>query len=352
MKEVGVGIIGATGAVGQRYISMLSRHPYFRIRKLMGGKSAGKRYSDSTSWIIEGDIPEEVADERIAEAKPESAKECELIFSAVPSEVAKEIEPKFASSGFFVVSEASAHRMDDDVPLMIPEVNSEHLALLKTQREKRRWKGGLVTTPNCTTTGLAMVLKPLHDVFQISKVVATTMQAVSGAGYQGVPSMAIIENVIPFIKGEEEKVVRETKKILGKMNYDSILQEDIKISVSCNRVSTLDGHLETVYLETKDSISVEGAKNALRSFSGLPQRDKFPTAPKRPIIVREEADRPQPRLDRLSGTVPGMSVVVGRVRKEEGNALQLTLLAHNTIRGAAGNAILTAELIAETGYLE
>ncbi len=318
----------------------------------MGGESAGKKYGEAVHWLFPDEMDEEMAAKVVQRARPESARGCDVVFSALPSEVAAEVESKFAEAGFTVVSEASAHRMDPDVPLMIPEINAEHLGLLKSQKNKRGWKGAIATTPNCTGTGLSMVLKPLIDEFGAEKAIVTTMQALSGAGYPGVPSLAIQENVIPYIKNEEEKVAAEAKKILGKLVGGAIKPSPIRMGISCNRVAVIDGHMETLYAEFPGRISPKSAERALERFKGEPQKLKLPTAPQQPIIVRKENDRPQPRLDRLAGSVPGMSVVVGRVRNGiDERSLQLTLLSHNTIRGAAGTAILTAELMEREGYL-
>jgi aspartate-semialdehyde dehydrogenase len=348
-------LLGATGAVGQRYINMLPSHPYIRLEVLMGGESAGKKYGQAVNWLFGDAMNPEMAEKVVRSARPESAEGCDVVFSALPTEVAKEVETKFADAGFMVISEASAHRMDPDVPLMIPEINAEHLKLMETQRKTRGWKdgAGIVTTPNCTATGLAMVLKPLIDDFGAKKAIVTTMQALSGAGFPGVPSLSITENVIPYIKNEEEKVALEAKKILGTLNNGHIKQSPLTMGISCNRVAVIDGHMETLYAELSGEITPREAEKSLEGFRGEPQRLKLPTAPKQPIIVRKENDRPQPRLDRMSGSVPGMSVVVGRVRNGiDGRSLQLTLLSHNTIRGAAGTAILMAELMATEGYLE
>jgi aspartate-semialdehyde dehydrogenase len=354
-REVKVALLGATGAVGQRYINMLPRHPYLRLEALMGGESAGKKYGQAVRWLFSEPIDPKMADKTVLPARPESAKGCDIVFSALPSEVASEVETKFAEAGFMVVSEASAHRMDEDVPLMIPEVNAGHLELLEPQKRKRGWKkgGGLVTTPNCTGTGLSMVLKPLIDDFRANKAIVTTMQALSGAGFPGVPSLSIQENVIPYIKNEEEKVAAEAKKILGTLADGEIRPSPLVMGISCNRVAVIDGHMETLYAEFADKVTPADAVEALERFRGEPQRLKLPTAPDEPIVVRKEADRPQPRLDRMAGSVPGMSVVVGRVRSgTDDQSLQLTLLSHNTIRGAAGTAILTAELMEREGFLE
>jgi aspartate-semialdehyde dehydrogenase len=352
MRQIKAALLGATGAVGQRYINMLPDHPYISLDVLMGGESAGKKYGEAVHWLFSDPIPEDMANVMVKVAKPESAKGCDVVFSALPSEVARDIEEKFARAGFMVISEASTHRMDADVPLMIPEVNAPHLKLLDRQSKKRGWKGGIATTPNCTVTGLAMVLKPLVEQFGARKAVVTTMQALSGAGYPGVPSLAIAENVIPYIKNEEEKVAKEAKKLLGKLEGDAIRPHEIPMGVSCNRVGVIDGHTETLYAEFDDEVDPQRVAEALASFRGPPQKLKLPTAPERPIIVRTENDRPQPRLDRMAGTVPGMAVTVGRVRSGiDRRALQLTLLSHNTIRGAAGTAILTAELMEREGHI-
>ncbi len=352
MKKIRAALLGATGAVGQRYINMLESHPYINLEVLMGGESAGKKYGEAVHWLFPDAIPERFARAEVRRARPESAEGCDVVFSALPSEVAGEIEQAFARSGLTMVSEASSHRMDPDVPLMIPEVNPGHLALLGVQRKKRGWKGAIATTPNCTVTGLAIVMKPLLDEFAAQKAIVTTMQALSGAGYPGVPSLAITENVIPYIKNEEEKVAREAKKILGTFKDGVVHENGIPMGISCNRVQVIDGHTETLYAEFPGRVDPQEAARVLAGFRGKPQELRLHTAPERPIIVRSENDRPQPRLDRMAGSVPGMSVTVGRLRNGiDGKSLQLTLLSHNTIRGAAGTAILTAELMAREGYI-
>jgi aspartate-semialdehyde dehydrogenase len=352
-REIRAALLGATGAVGQRYIYMLPKHPYLHLEVLMGGESAGKKYGEAAHWLFPEAMDPAMAEKVVRQARPESAKGCDIVFSALPSEVAAEVEGKFADAGFTVVSEASAHRMDADVPLMIPEINPEHLKLLESQKKKRGWKGAIAATPNCTATGLAMVLRPLIDDFGARKAIVTTMQALSGAGFPGVPSLSIQENVIPYIKNEEEKVAAEAKKILGTYSNGAVKPSPLTMGISCNRVAVIDGHMETLYAEFASEVTPEGSKRSLERFMGEPQRLKLPTAPDHPIIVRRENDRPQPRLDRMAGSVPGMSVVVGRLRNGiDDRSLQLTLLSHNTIRGAAGNAILTAELMDREGYLE
>ncbi len=352
MREIRAALLGSTGAVGQRYLSMLANHRSIKLEVLMGGKSAGGKYADTAKWLQGEPIPEEFSGKSVVSSRPENAKGCDLVFSALPSKAAGEIEPGFAATGLPVISEASAHRMDPDVPLIIPEVNADHLSLIEAQRKNRGWKGALVTTPNCTAMGLVIVMKPLLDNFKLSRAIVTSMQAVSGAGFPGVPSLLITENVIPYIENEEEKVAAESKKILGTRQNGGIGASSMEVAISCNRVPVIDGHLETLYGEFPERVSLEEVSNALRRFRGPPQELRLPSAPEQPIIVREERDRPQPRLDRLSGSVPGMSVVVGRVRQGIGeNSVQLTLLSHNTIRGAAGTAILTAELMEDRGFI-
>ncbi len=351
MGKLNVAIMGATGMVGQQYIRLLEKHPWFEISLLMGKRSAGKKFGEAVEWVGSYDPPSKVKEVIVSEIEPER-QSADLFFSCLPSEVAREVEGKFAQK-YPVVSDTSAYRMESDVPIIIPELNSEHIKIIERQRRERGWNGFIVTGPNCTTTGLAVALKPLDEAYNVKKVFVTTMQAVSGAGYPGVPSLLIIDNVIPYIKDEEEKVARETRKILGRFQNGVILENDMMVAASCNRVPVIDGHLECVYIETEKKVNVDEAKGVLREFKGVPQELKLPSAPENPIIVREENDRPQPRRDRDSGSVPGMSVVVGRVRRGlDEYSLQFTVLSHNTIRGAAGNAILTAELLYKMGYIK
>jgi aspartate-semialdehyde dehydrogenase len=344
-------ILGVTGMVGQQYVRMLENHPWFEVTTLVGSRSAGKLYGEAVEWIDSYEPPARIMNMPVKVAEPES-EDVDVVFSSLPTEAAYQLDTKYAAR-FPTVSDASSYRMEPDVPLLIPEVNPDHIGLLEVQRRKRGWKGSLVTSPNCTATGLVIALKPLHDAYRIRKVVVSTMQALSGAGYPGVPSLRIIDNVIPYIKGEEEKVAAETKKMLGAKSSDAISPDPMGVSVMVHRVATIDGHLESAYIETERPVDVEEAKEVLRDFRGKPQEMKLPTAPERPIIVMEQDDRPQPRLDRMAGSVPGMSTVVGRVRRGlDDHSLRLTLLSHNTIRGAAGNAILIAEMMHELGYLE
>ncbi|MDG6954489.1 MAG: aspartate-semialdehyde dehydrogenase [Nitrososphaerota archaeon] len=352
MTKLRAALLGSTGAVGQRYLMILSRHPTIELDILMGGDSAGRAYGEAARWLGSEDIPEGFADKKILPTDPRNAEECDVVFSALPAEVASAVEPEFAKAGLTVISEASAHRLEEDVPLIIPEVNPGHLGLLGSQRKRRGWSGSLVTTPNCTVTGLAMVLKPLSDSFALRRAIVTTMQAVSGAGFPGVPSLLITENVVPYIRGEEEKVADESRKILGAREEGGVRSADLQIAISCNRVPVIDGHVETLYAELGKDLEPEDAVDCLNGFRGEPQQLGLHSAPRQPVIVRPEPDRPQPRLDRLSGSVPGMSVVVGRVRRGlSRDSIQLTLVSHNTIRGAAGTAVLTAELMHSKGQL-
>jgi len=288
---------------------------------------------------------------RVKPTEPDSVK-ADLVFSPLPTEVAKETEPNFARAGHMVITDAAPHRMDSDVPLVVPEANPDHLGVLRLQRRSRGWRGLLVATPNCTAAGLALLLKPLEDSLGLRRVIVSTMQAVSGAGYPGVPSLDIIDNVIPFIKDEEEKVETEPLKILGSLSGGRIAPAKFQVSAMVHRVATTDGHLESAYIETEDRFVPKEVEKILREFRAEPQKLKLPTAPEQPIMVAESMDRPQPKLDRQAGTVPGMSVVVGRVRQGlDQRSGRLTFLSHNTIRGAAGSTILTAELMYRKGLL-
>ena len=351
MRKKKVAVLAATGMVGQRYVRMLTGHPYFEVAVVTGHGSAGMKYSDAVASRQAFPVDPEVGRLVVEETRPERM-DVDLVFSPLPTEAARKVEPRLAMQGMKVITDASPHRMEQDVPLIVPEVNPEHLGLLREQRRRRRWRGLLVATPNCTAAGLALALKPLDDLLGIRKAIVTTMQAVSGAGYPGVPSLDIIDNVIPYIKDEEEKVSEEARKMLGVFAGRSVRDSAMSVSAMCHRVTTTDGHMESAYIETVEKASPDRAKDALRRFRGPPQKLRLPTAPKEPIVVMDEEDRPQVRLDRDAGSVPGMSIVVGRVRRGlDDRSLRLTLLSHNTIRGAAGSTILTAELMQSKGLL-
>lgn len=349
-KKLRAGILGATGLVGQRLIHMLENHPWFDITELAASdKSSGRIYEESCSWLLPFELP---ARFRTMNVKPvEPGLDCDFVFSSLPSSVAKEVEEPFARAGYPVISNSSYHRMDVDVPLVIPEVNSGHIDLIEIQKRKRNFeKGFIVANPNCTTIGLALALAPLERSFGLESVQVTSMQALSGAGQTGVSSLAIIDNVIPFIGGEEEKVESETLKLLGSLNAESIDLPKCAISAQCNRVNVSDGHLMTVSVKLKRTPDEEHFLDSLRSYSSPADSSELPSSPRKPIIVMTEDDRPQPRLDRDREN--GMATIIGRIRPCEVLDYKFVVLSHNTIRGAAGAAILNAELLKSKGYLE
>lgn len=358
MERTKAVVCGATGMVGQVYVAMLSDHPWFELVGVAASeRSAGRRYGDAARWYIPGEIPDVARSMTVlpCTADAVTATGATLVFSALPSDVAGPMEHSLAEAGMAVVADTASHRMDADVPLIVPEVNADHLAALSVQRAGGR-KGFIVTGPNCSTAALILSLKPLQAAFGIRRVIVVTMQALSGAGYAGVPSMAIVDNLIPFIRNEEEKIARETQKMLGSWSDGSFQPADIPVSASCNRVAVLEGHTESVLVELDRFASPEEVEQVLRDFQGEPQRLHLPTAPEHPVIVRAEPDRPQPRLDRLAGEparARGMTAVAGRIRRDPAfvTGIKYTVLSHNTIRGAAGNAILTAELLAAKGLL-
>ncbi len=339
-------ILGATGLVGQRFVQMLNDHPWFEISAITGSeRSAGMEYGKAVSWRMETPLKSKLAQLTVRPSAPKEL-DADVVFSALPAEQALRIEEEFASAGYAVVSNASAHRMEADVPLMNPEANFEHLSLIDVQRRKRKWDGALVTDPNCTTAVLTLSLKPLCDGFGVKNVIMSSMQAASGAGYPGVASLDIIDNIIPFIKDEEEKVERETKKILGTAGTPA----GFKVSASCHRVPVIDGHSEAIFVQTEKPATPEEVAGCMANFVAEPQKLKLPSAPERPVVVRAEQDRPQPRFDRNEGG--GMSVVVGRVRRDPVfDGVKFLALGHNTVRGAAGCAILIAESMKAEGYL-
>jgi aspartate-semialdehyde dehydrogenase len=348
-KKFRVGILGATGMVGQRFVELLENHPQFQITALAASdRSQGKTFAEACTWRLAGEMPEFV--KALPVQAPAPPLDCDLVFSSLPGDIARETEGNFAAAGFPVISNSSAYRMDQDVPLLIPEINPEHLALIEAQKKSRDGQHGfIVTNPNCSTIMLALALAPLQQ-FGIESVVATTMQALSGAGYPGVASLAISDNVLPFIESEEEKIEQETLKILGKLNGEMIDPASMKVSAQCHRVNVSDGHLAAVRVKLKDSAPIDDVKQVLSSFSALPQELKLHSAPEQVIIVREEKDRPQPRLDRDAGN--GMSITIGRLQPDNVLDYRFVVLSHNTIRGAAGAAILNAELMLAMGKLK
>ncbi len=347
-QKIPVAILGATGLVGQRLVHMLVDHPWFEIRALAASdNSVGKRYADAVNWHLPSDVPLIVREMVVQPCEPRL--DARLVFSALPSDVAGKIEEDFANAGCLVSSNASAHRMDADVPLVIPEVNPDHLQLIPAQQARRKSRGAILCNPNCSTIHLTIALKPLADQFGLVRVIVTTMQALSGAGYPGVASLDLVDNVVPFIGGEETKLESEPLKILGSLRDNSVSMAPFKISAACNRVATQDGHLETVSVELEKKASIEEIRRAFVQFCSEPQKLRLPTAPEHPIIVRDEVDRPQPRLDRDAER--GMATVIGRLRECSVLDYKFVLLGHNTIRGAAGGTLLNAELLVAKEFI-
>jgi aspartate-semialdehyde dehydrogenase len=346
--KIAVGVLGATGAVGQKFVKLLENHPWFELTELAASdRSAGRSYKEATVWRQYSPIPEAISNLTVKACEPNL--DCGVVFSGLDASVAGEVEENFARAGYIVVSNSKNHRMDEDVPLLVPEVNPDHLELIKTQRERRGWSGAIVTNPNCSTVGLVMALAPLDRAFKVCRAVVVTMQALSGAGYPGHSAIDMLGNVIPFISSEEDKLEDEPRKIMGRLAGQQIDFHDCRISAHTNRVFVEDGHMECVSVEFKKKPSLDEIAGALSGFQSLPQELKLPSAPERPVIVRDERDRPQPRFDRDEGD--GMSAVVGRIRECPVFDARFVVLSHNTIRGAAGAAILNAELMKVQGYL-
>jgi aspartate-semialdehyde dehydrogenase len=349
-RRIPVAVLGATGSVGQRFVQLLESHPWFRLHEVVASeRSAGRSYGDAADWRLDTLLPTSAS---ALEVKPLGADlESRLVFSGLDSSVAGEAEDDYANRGCVVVSNSRNHRMDADVPLLIPEINADHLGAIDRQRKRRSGNGYIVTNPNCSTIGLAMAIAPIERVFGIDQLHVTTMQAISGAGYAGVPSYAILDNVIPFIGGgEEEKIETEPRKILGRWDDDRFTDAPFRISAQVNRVPTIDGHLMTISLKLRDgAVDLDAIRDAIRNFTGEPQRLNLPSAPKQPIHYASEQDRPQPRLDR--DRERGMAVTVGRLRPCPLLDIRMVALVHNTIRGAAGAALLNAELLDAKGLL-
>ena len=353
-KRRSIGILGATGMVGQRYIQLLENHPWFEITWIAASdRSSGKTYAEAAKWRLEAPLPERIANMILSPADPSAAANegqsaPKIIFSSIDSPIARELEPKFAAAGCAVLSNSSAFRMAPNVPLVLPEVNAEHLRLIEEQSWRRESGGYIVTNSNCTVMGPVLALKPIQDRFGVEQIFATSMQAVSGAGYPGVPSMDILDNVIPYIGGEEEKMEAELLKLLGSLDGNVVKPLDARMSASCNRVAVVDGHTVSVSIKTAKPATHEEILAAWAEFRPLAGQN-LPTAPDQPVQYAPQPDRPQPRLDRNRGN--GMAVTVGRLRPCGLLDWKFTVLSHNTIRGAAGATILNAELLASLGKL-
>ncbi len=348
MEKIKVGILGATGMVGQRFVQLLENHPWFQVSELAASESsAGNKYGDICQWKLSTPIPDGIKNLTVKNSTPDL--DCQIVFSGLDAKVAGEIEMEFARAGYPVISNAKNYRMEEDVPLLIPEVNPDQLQLIKKQKTNRNLTSGfIVTNPNCSTIPLAMALAPLHKKYGVGKVLVTTLQAISGAGYPGLPSLDILDNVIPFIKGEEDKIETETIKILGQLDNKKVIPASIVVSAQVNRVPVLDGHLMSVSVKLNNDFEIDEIEQLLAGYSAVPKKFNLPSAPDKPIIVKNESDRPQPRLDRNAGN--GMSIVIGRIRHCPVLDLKFSVLGHNTIRGAAGAAILNAELLKTSGF--
>ena len=341
-----VGILGATGMVGQRFIQLLAEHPQFEVTAVAASdRSQGKAYGDACTWRLGGEMPPSVRSMPVQPPAP--PLDCDLVFSSLPGDIARETEGSFAAAGFPVISNSSAFRMDEDVPLLIPEVNHQHLGLIHQQKYSSG--GYIVTNPNCSTIMLALALAPLPASFGVSAVAATTLQALSGAGYPGVASLDVLDNVLPYIGGEEEKIETETTKILGRFVDERIELAPMAVSAQCHRVNVADGHMAAVRVKFARKPELKELRESLASFSSLPQELGLHSAPAKPIVVRDEPDRPQPKLDRDAGK--GMTITIGRLMPDSVLDYRFVVLSHNTIRGAAGAAILNAELLIALGHL-
>lgn len=349
MDKIPVAVLGATGSVGQRFVSLVDGHPWFEVVALAASeRSVGRTYAQACRWLLPEPMPAWAREMSLLPLKPEFVQ-ARIVFSALPAEQALEVEPQFARAGMAVCSNASAYRTAPDVPLLMPEVNAPHIALLHEQRRQRGWSGCIVTNPNCTSSGLTVVLKALDEAFGVRQAFVVSLQALSGAGYPGVPSLDITDNIIPYIGGEEEKVEWEPRKMLGRLQEGNIELADVRLSAHTNRVAVSDGHTVCLSVGLRASVSPETASAALTAYQAPAIARHLPSAPHPVLCVRDEADRPQPRLDRLTGR--GMTTVVGRIRPDPLLNLKMVILSHNTIRGAAGGSIYNAELLVKENLL-
>jgi len=349
MEKIPVAVLASTGAVGQRFIQLLDRHPWFNVVALTASdRSAGQCYEQACHWVLPTPMPDWAKDMPVVTTEVGSF-DAKIVFSALPSSMAWELEPRFAEAGFLVCSNASAYRMESDVPILVPEVNADHLGLVEIQRKKRGWKGAIITNPNCTSAGLTVTLKALNDAFGIEAVISVSLQALSGAGYPGVASLDILDNVIPYIPEEENKVEEEPRKILGKLVSGQIEFAPFSISAHTNRVAVSEGHLVCFSAKLGRNAAISEIKTALETYQPPRICLGLPSTPKPVIAVFDQPDRPQPRLDRMLGN--GMTTSVGRIRPDPIWDVKMTVLSHNTIRGAAGGSIYNAELAYQAGLL-
>ena len=349
MSKIKVAVLGATGAVGQRFVQLLDNHPWFEVTALTGSdRTVGQLYGEACRWVLDKPMPAYARSLKVVPTEP--GLDAVLAFSALPADQDKSIEPAFARAGHGVCSNASSNRMDEDEPLLIPEVNPDHTALIKVQQAKRGWSGFIATNPNCTSTGFTIAFRPLLDTFGIKKAFVVSMQALSGAGYPGVPSLDAVDNVVPYIGGEESKVETEPLKMLGKLNATHVIDAPFKISAHTNRVAVIDGHTVCVSLEFDQPIGPQEAAQALIDYRWAEIVRSLPSSPEHVIEVRSEPDRPKPRRDRDTGN--GMTTVVGRVREDPLFHVKFVVLSHNTIRGAAGGSLLNAELLVAQGIVK
>jgi aspartate-semialdehyde dehydrogenase len=348
-SRIPVAILGATGAVGQRFVQLLENHPWFNVVALTGSdRAVGQKYQQACHWLLASPLPDYARDLLVQPTEPEPVQ-VPLVFSALPADAASQVEPSFARNGAVICSNASAFRQEPDVPLLMPEVNPEHTGLVHRQKETRGWKGFIVTNPNCTISGLTVALQPLMLNFGIKRLMVVSMQAVSGAGYPGVPALDILGNVLPYIAGEEEKMEWEPRKMLGVLHGEEIELADFKISAQANRVPVTEGHLVCINLELAQLAGIKAVANALTGYLAPEISRDLPSSPRPVIRLRDEPDRPQPRLDMMTGN--GMTTSVGRLRSDPLFDYKMVILSHNTIRGAAGGSIYNAELLVKQGLI-
>lgn len=347
-------ILGATGLVGIEYVRMLADHPYIKVSYLAGKGSVGKPYAEVVRWQTIGSVPKGIGDMEVKPTDPKMMEDVDIVFSPLPQGAAGPVEEEFAKLGFNVVSNSPDHRFDPDVPMMIPEVNGYTANLIEEQRKRRNWTGFIVTTPLCTAQGAALPMAPLFANFRMNTSFVTTIQALSGAGYPGLPSLDVVDNIYPLGDSYDAKTEKEVKRILSetKRNVQGPGISEVTLATTTHRVATIHGHYEVLYVGFKDNVKVEEVESALADFRGEPQDLKLPTAPESPIVVVKGDQRPQVQFDRWNGSVPGMSVSVGRIRKVNDNMIRMVSLIHNTVRGAAGGGILTAETLIAKGYIE